>query len=576
MKFSKWKTIILILFSSITFDSLSAQTDSLLLQKIDKAKGENKLELISKLAVTYASTEKALDISKQMEQEAKKQKNMEYLAKSYHVRVSYYMITSNSDSVIFYAGLANQIFEEYNIKNTYLSYYYLSVLYLNMGYYDLAIYNLNYYLKNKVDKPNDFNAYYLLGVAYIFSEKYDLAQENLEKAIELFKLEEEGEGSQTLLELYDPLAGLFYYKKEYDKALEICAIMENFSNKNVEKLSEPVFNLFQFRINLIYAGVYIGMKDTKKSKLYIDKSKQYADLIEYEPSQYELKGMEGEYYTLLKEYDKALVCFNESLHYLKENEPNSEVFFEILRLKIDVLKVTGKLSEALELQSDFIHYKDSISKKNVPLQISELSKLYELEKANIEKGKDKVKLERSQMVIIALVIITILLISILYIVRRNTKSLKEKNKMLYKQREEVDAYIKMTKSTVSTMNAEEILSKESSIFNKLELYMNKEEAFRNCELNREEIASILGTNRQYLADAVKAETGKTFMDYINNYRLDYARRLLIIDNTIPVTYIIRDSGFSSNTTFYRLFKEKFGMSPNELRKIKVEIEKEII
>ncbi|WP_160111137.1 AraC family transcriptional regulator [Dysgonomonas sp. Marseille-P4361] len=574
MKFNKW-VIVLILFSFTTICSLSAQTDSLLLQKIDKAKGERKLELILELADIYANTEKLLDISKQIEQEAKSQKNMEYLAKSYHVRASYYMITSSSDSVIFYVRLADQTYDKYNIKNTYLGYYYLSILYLNMGCYDLAIYNLKYYLKNKVDKANDIDAYNLLGIAYILSEEYDLAQENLEKAISLFKLRDD-DSSQTLLRLYDPLAGLFYYKKEYDKALEICVIMEDFSNRNEKILPEAVFNLYQFRINLIYAGVYIGMRDTEKSKSHIDKSKHYADLIEYEAGQYELKGMEGEYYALLKEYDKALAYFDESLLYFREKEPNPEVFFEITRQKIDVLKIAGRLDEALELQSDFIHYKDSVSKKNIPLQISELSKSYELEKASIEKVKDKIKLERSQMVIIALLIITILLISILYIVRRNTKSLKEKNKMLYKQREEVDAYIKMTKSTVSTTNAEEILSKESSIFNKLELYMNEEEAFRNCELNREEIASILGTNRQYLADAVKAETGKTFMDYINNYRLDYARRLLIIDNTIPVTYIIRDSGFSSNTTFYRLFKEKFGMSPNELRKIKVEIEKGII
>lgn len=106
------------------------------------------------------------------------------------------------------------------------------------------------------------------------------------------------------------------------------------------------------------------------------------------------------------------------------------------------------------------------------------------------------------------------------------------------------------------------------MFAKFDKYMKEEEIFKNLDLDREEIALALGTNRQYLADAVKAETGKTFMDYINDYRLDYARYQLTIDDTTPVTSIIHDSGFSSSTTFYRLLKNKFVMIPNEQRKIK--------
>lgn len=62
------------------------------------------------------------------------------------------------------------------------------------------------------------------------------------------------------------------------------------------------------------------------------------------------------------------------------------------------------------------------------------------------------------------------------------------------------------------------------------------------------------------------------LDYINQFRLDYAYHLLVLSNdSVSINSIIIDSGFSSSSTFYRLFKEKFGMTPNEVRQVKSEI-----
>lgn len=67
----------------------------------------------------------------------------------------------------------------------------------------------------------------------------------------------------------------------------------------------------------------------------------------------------------------------------------------------------------------------------------------------------------------------------------------------------------------------------------------------------------------------------TFSDYVNQYRLNYARRELISNPEIAVSNIILDSGISSVSAFYRLFKNEFGMTPNELRQIKANIDAKI-
>ena len=54
--------------------------------------------------------------------------------------------------------------------------------------------------------------------------------------------------------------------------------------------------------------------------------------------------------------------------------------------------------------------------------------------------------------------------------------------------------------------------------------------------------------------------------YINNYRLEYAYRLLRdLDNKQTIDGIAKASGFSTVRTFQRLFKERYGMTPAEFR-----------
>ncbi len=51
-------------------------------------------------------------------------------------------------------------------------------------------------------------------------------------------------------------------------------------------------------------------------------------------------------------------------------------------------------------------------------------------------------------------------------------------------------------------------------------------------------------------------------------RLEHARELLSLPNTeLTIEAIAIDSGFGSRNTFYRLFREKYGLTPVEFRKL---------
>ena len=60
----------------------------------------------------------------------------------------------------------------------------------------------------------------------------------------------------------------------------------------------------------------------------------------------------------------------------------------------------------------------------------------------------------------------------------------------------------------------------------------------------------------------------SFMDYINRLRLSYSRELIVnLSEKLTIESIAIKAGFNSRTTFYRLFLEKYGLTPEEFKKM---------
>jgi AraC-like DNA-binding protein len=67
-------------------------------------------------------------------------------------------------------------------------------------------------------------------------------------------------------------------------------------------------------------------------------------------------------------------------------------------------------------------------------------------------------------------------------------------------------------------------------------------------------------SRRQFCDLFKKVTGRTFLDHLTTLRLDYAASLLS-DGKSSIAGTAFSSGFQDLSHFYRLFKQKFGMSP---------------
>jgi len=80
----------------------------------------------------------------------------------------------------------------------------------------------------------------------------------------------------------------------------------------------------------------------------------------------------------------------------------------------------------------------------------------------------------------------------------------------------------------------------------------------------EDAAKICNFSVGYFSRQFKKEFGMSFLQYIDNLKIERAKQLLLTDNTIEEIAV--NLGFSHVTRFYRKFKEIVGTTPNEFRK----------
>lgn len=81
----------------------------------------------------------------------------------------------------------------------------------------------------------------------------------------------------------------------------------------------------------------------------------------------------------------------------------------------------------------------------------------------------------------------------------------------------------------------------------------------------EDMAKDLGVSKYVLSRVFSKTFHRNFNQYLNDARLGYAKQRLenISD---PITTICLNSGFDSQRTFNRVFKEKYRLSPSDYRK----------
>ena len=97
----------------------------------------------------------------------------------------------------------------------------------------------------------------------------------------------------------------------------------------------------------------------------------------------------------------------------------------------------------------------------------------------------------------------------------------------------------------------------------LETWMAESKPYLNPEFRLVDLMQVLPMNRTYLSNFINTEYGCTFYQYVTNYRIEEAKRLMKEHPEMKLQEIAEQSGFSSAAVFSRTFVKETGVTPTE-------------
>lgn|GEM_PF-323088 len=118
--------------------------------------------------------------------------------------------------------------------------------------------------------------------------------------------------------------------------------------------------------------------------------------------------------------------------------------------------------------------------------------------------------------------------------------------------------LRIYKGTRNAMPKEDLDEKTLEILHYMESNL--------CDVTLKDVSQHFHFNTNYLSRLIRQKTNSTFMQILHELRLTEACNLLK-KTAFPVSTIVEKIGYSNPNYFYRLFKSKYGYTPDQYRNL---------
>lgn len=246
----------------------------------------------------------------------------------------------------------------------------------------------------------------------------------------------------------------------------------------------------------------------------------------------------------------ALITYAEVLTHKGEYDASSEQIRQALSM-IDDIGLSSKYAECNQLMA---------------LNMNAMSKVVASQRIAL-----------LAMLITLVVLVTSIILGIIVLQRRRKlyRSIVLQNTHAVQRQKELEQQLDaLSKKSTDTPTLGE--NKVDDLYTQLCRLMDAERPYTEPQLTREKLAEQLGTNRTYLTTVIKEKTGMSYLQFVNSYRINEAIRIMSDKDNLdyPLKRIWSDLGFSSPSTFYKVFQQTVGITPSTYRKQFIEASKQ--
>ena len=123
---------------------------------------------------------------------------------------------------------------------------------------------------------------------------------------------------------------------------------------------------------------------------------------------------------------------------------------------------------------------------------------------------------------------------------------------------------KYATSSLSTEDAK-------GLFQSIETLFEKENIYHKPDLKVQDLARQLGVTNHNISQTLNEVAGKSFYDFVNDYRLEYFQKQLTDPSKRQFTILALglESGFNSKASLNRVFKKRLGETPRQYQQRKL-------
>jgi AraC-like DNA-binding protein len=560
---------IILTFSLI---SLRAETQSItdsIRKDISSLKGEDRLQALTDIVNLVAmgdDLQAELEALRQLRAEAARQKNVEVDGLSRVKEIFCYYNYKKTDSLEKYLPAHLEFMAQHEQWDNYYNSWEAKIeMYLYAGKTQTALKETQLMYDDAKAHNNNYGlgvSAHSLGIIYQTLQRHQLAIQSFDEAVERLRKEE---NISLLLSTYNVLSETLDADHQFDRMLAVAeqwkVAIDDYKAGAEARGHTPRLNGRYMYCYLALTVAHFQTGNSAQAEQYLKIAEELAkgrSLV----SQFKLLHIQTRLYEHLGQYDKAIA-------YAEKNYQNVIGFGDsvsaltVLENKARILRTAGRGMDAALTYEYVMAAKDSLRNLDMAAQLDELRTIYEVDQLLLEKEVSK---SRSTILVIIIVSLVLLLLGYsIYNVRLNRK-----NKILYENIKRAQQAETRAEKVLETA-PEDTLSKEQMLFRRLNNLFREKLSFTDPKLDRKELADMLGTNTTYLANAIKeCAKGMTVTEYINKIRLLYVGNLLVEAPQHPVDTLGEEAGFNSRSTYYRLFRDYYGMSPTEFRNISKE------
>jgi len=112
----------------------------------------------------------------------------------------------------------------------------------------------------------------------------------------------------------------------------------------------------------------------------------------------------------------------------------------------------------------------------------------------------------------------------------------------------------------------ETSEEDAVLLNAINTKMSEEKFYLNENFSSQDVLTKFKISRSKLDDLLVQSKGISFAEWLNSFRIEYAKKLLLSNEQYTIDALSSMSGFSSRSAFYAAFKKITQTTPTEFIK----------